>query len=460
LPESFDHDATGAQGRDVRGLAQRSVVRALRVRWTPLRGCKDWNAARARAKALLGPGRTSQSVAEAGHWATQGELLLAPLLHVAALCGLTLREVVAWAANPDQLEEPLGLLQEFDGAAAGAKEAHAHLRGVARQEAKHRSNVVSTVTTALHPYSGHVLEEAARATDADWDPEQFLSGLNTLFVIAPVDSEVDSPAPIVVGVLSELYGAVRKLSDASGGRLPHPTLWVLDEVANICPLPALPQWLAEAAGRGLTFVLGVQDYAQLSERWGRDGATAMWSNTNHQGGVSGDLQPRHAAPAGAARRPVLDPSGDHVDAGQGKPAGEAQANDDVDEPSAAAPVDGGRAVWDGGGELPGIPPGLAHALSPASEPCPPDPALRHLAQDALATGRGGTQARRQSSGGVDPTRGPPSSPLLRFSTTVSTGARRWVEGLAQQSVGRAFLSVGGAELPTVSTGRSLLLQEI
>ena len=101
---------------DVLGLLEgrRLPAAVHRVRWTPLRGCGDWSTARARAAALLGPARTTASVGEAGHWATQGERLLAPLLHAAAGCGLGLREVTSWVANPDQLEEVLGLLHELE----------------------------------------------------------------------------------------------------------------------------------------------------------------------------------------------------------------------------------------------------------------------------------------------------------------------------------------------------------
>lgn len=245
-----------------------------RVRWTPLRGCADWNTARDRAAAMTGAIRKAGTVTDADHWSTQGERVLAPLLHAAARCKLTLREVVLWTASAATLQEPLGLLDEL----GDAKEAHAQLRGVLSQDARPRDSILATVTTALHPYAGRILDEAAAATEGDWHPEAFLSGTNSLFVIAPVDGEADQPAPIVVGLLSELYSATRRLSDKGGGRLPNPSLWVLDEVANISPLPKLPQWLAESAGRGLTFLLGAQDYAQLAERWGKEGATAMWSN--------------------------------------------------------------------------------------------------------------------------------------------------------------------------------------
>ena len=260
---------------DGRGGVLPAAVHA--VRWTPLRGCADWATARDRAAALLAPARTTPTVSEARHWATQSERLLAPLLHAAAACGLSLREVTSWAAgSPAQLEEALGLLHDLEG--PGAREAHAQLRGVLHADARQRSTIVGTVTTALHPYAGHLLDEAAAAKESDWDPQAFLAGPNTLFVIAPADSEVDSLAPIVTGVLAELYGTVRRLSDARGGPLPHGTLWVLDEVATLCPLPGLPQWMAEAPGRGLSFLLGVHDLAHLAERWGSDGAAAICSS--------------------------------------------------------------------------------------------------------------------------------------------------------------------------------------
>ena len=40
-------------------------------------------------------------------------------------------------------------------------------RGIPHQETRHRSTVISTVTTALHPYAGHILDEAAAAKESD-----------------------------------------------------------------------------------------------------------------------------------------------------------------------------------------------------------------------------------------------------------------------------------------------------
>ncbi len=256
------------------------------IRWTPLRGCAGgggWDTARARSTALMGSLRGGKAgITDAHHWATQGERVLAPVLFAAAAKGLTMRVVKQWVASAEALRQPLAVLDDVGTTSASAREAADQLRGVLEQEPRSRASVIASVATALHPYAGRVLDEASAATDADWNPETFLSGRNTLFVIAPMDSEVDDPAPIVLGVMAEMYGAVRRLSDRNGGRLPCPTLWALDEVANICPIPRLPQWMAEAAGRGLSMILGAQDYAQLADRWGAEGAKAMWSNLSNK----------------------------------------------------------------------------------------------------------------------------------------------------------------------------------
>ena len=247
-----------------------------RVRWTPLRGCANWSTARARAAAMMGAGRKADTT-DASHWATQGEHVLAPVFHAAALQKVQMRQVMNWLATAESLRIPLSILREHE-----ASEAAAQLYGVISQDPRPRDSTISTVATAMHSYAGTVLEEASQATEDDWDPKTFINGANTLCIVAPLDSEIDDPAPIVVGVLAELYSAIRAQSDANGGRLTIPSLWILDEVAHISPLPRLPQWMAESAGRGLSMILGVQDMAQLEARWGRRDAATMWSNMSNK----------------------------------------------------------------------------------------------------------------------------------------------------------------------------------
>ncbi len=256
-----------------------------RVQWSPLRGCADWSTARARAAAMMGASRKAD-VTEAGHWATQGERVLAPVLHAAALSHESMSTVMGWIRSPEALRAPLDRLDDLECDAAADQ-----LRGVLEQEYRQRSSVISTVATSLHAYAGRILDAADAAVEWEWDPRAFLAGSNTLYVVAPLDSQVEDPSPIVVGVLAELYGVIRATSDANGGRLAVPARWILDEVANISPLPQLPQWLAECAGRGLTMMLCAQDVAQLEQRWGRAGAMTMWTNLRNKVAFPGIANP-------------------------------------------------------------------------------------------------------------------------------------------------------------------------
>ena len=49
-----------------------------------------------------------------------------------------------------------------------------------------------------------------------------------------------------------------------------PLLLMLDEAANIAPIPDLPAMLSEAGGQGLQVVVVLQDISQARRRWPRD----------------------------------------------------------------------------------------------------------------------------------------------------------------------------------------------
>jgi hypothetical protein len=68
----------------------------------------------------------------------------------------------------------------------------------------------------------------------------------------------------------------RLASESPMGRLDPPLLLLLDEVANIAPLPSLPSLLADGGGVGLPTVAVLQSLAQARSRWGIADAEAMW----------------------------------------------------------------------------------------------------------------------------------------------------------------------------------------
>jgi type IV secretion system protein VirD4 len=65
---------------------------------------------------------------------------------------------------------------------------------------------------------------------------------------------------------------------ATGKPLSPPLLVVLDEAANIAPLPDLDVIAATGAGHGVQLVTVLQDLAQAHDRWGRDRADTIVNN--------------------------------------------------------------------------------------------------------------------------------------------------------------------------------------
>jgi type IV secretion system protein VirD4 len=70
-----------------------------------------------------------------------------------------------------------------------------------------------------------------------------------------------------------------------GGRLDPPLLLLLDEAANIAPLPDLDVVASTGPGQGVQLLTVLQDLAQAYDRWGRDRADTILNN--HRGKLFG-----------------------------------------------------------------------------------------------------------------------------------------------------------------------------
>ena len=73
-------------------------------------------------------------------------------------------------------------------------------------------------------------------------------------------------APVVVAFLEQVRAATYRT--AAEGTLRLPVTLVLDEVANVAPLPDLPAMVSEGGGQGLLTLACLQDLSQARARWG------------------------------------------------------------------------------------------------------------------------------------------------------------------------------------------------
>lgn len=235
---------------------------------------------------MVGAARPGGAWGEAGHWSERSEALLAPLLHAAALQGSDMRLVLRWV-----------LRHEADQAAAtltgcGAEIAADVLAGIVATDGREQSGIWSTTAGVLAAYRSDTALDAAEAPN--FDPRSLHASNDTVYICAPARYQ-SIAAPIIVAFLEQVRagayesaarwafspaagaGAAEPRLEPAGAmtpaplpaRRPPPVVLVLDEVANIAPLPDLPAMVSEGGGQGVLTIACLQDLSQARQRWGR-----------------------------------------------------------------------------------------------------------------------------------------------------------------------------------------------
>lgn len=257
------------------------------VRWPISDGCEHPETARGRA-ATLGF-RATTGVENGSYWAERTISVLERLLHASALCGHDPAHLARWAGSAPAAREAVSILREAQGVAPGWAEA---LEGVIASDARHRDTVWSGVAEALKPLS---LPSVARL--ASYDPTQgfsideFLSGPNTLYVIGTARGAASLRTVMAALIDAIAEAGRRRAAGVMSGRMVPPLSFILDEVAKLCPFPALPELLADGGGSGIATTVIVQALAQLETGWSRAEAVEMWANASAKvilGGAADD----------------------------------------------------------------------------------------------------------------------------------------------------------------------------
>lgn len=236
------------------------------LRWSPLLGCADWDAALDRAWILTHSARPNPE-GDALHWTERAAALLAPLLHAAASGGHTMSKVLEWVHR----RETWDALDQLS-TNPGSHIAHDVLAGIAATDGRELSGIWSTADSVLAAYR---TSQAVQAADQpNFDPEAFAQSSDTVHLIVP-GARAGQYAPIVCALLDQ----IRAHTFAVTGH--RPMLWALDELANVAPLPTLPGIVADAGSQGLILLACLQDLSQARQRWGHqaDGFLTLFATT-------------------------------------------------------------------------------------------------------------------------------------------------------------------------------------
>lgn len=203
------------------------------------------------------------------YWSGAAAKTLACLFLAAAKGDKTLVDVYRWALD-SRNEEPAELL-----AAAGEELAHLELRSKLVLHDKQRDGIWDGLNNWLSPLADQRLARwAVPGPGSMIDPTEFVaSGNSTLYLLS---QEGPGSAGALIGALTQAI-LDEGIAQARHGRLDPALLLVLDEVANVCRLPRLPQMYSHLGSRGIAVMAFLQSYAQGEGVWGDKGMATLWS---------------------------------------------------------------------------------------------------------------------------------------------------------------------------------------
>jgi type IV secretion system protein VirD4 len=244
------------------------VVDAERARATPLRSATSWEGAVRVAHWLSSSARSGgREMHDANFWFANAEKLLGPLLFAAASSLQTMETVVRWLdEGPEAIEgEVLGIL-------ADAPPARRAFLATQNREERQRSSVYTTAETIVAAFADpRVAEETC---GADYTPEALLGGANTLYLVSP-EREQERLRTVFSTLIEELLALVDARAIAGSGPINPRLLLLLDECANVAPLPGLDGIASTAAGKGVQLLTVFQDLAQVQAQFGTRAPTIV-----------------------------------------------------------------------------------------------------------------------------------------------------------------------------------------
>jgi type IV secretion system protein VirD4 len=216
-------------------------------RWDIVAGCDDVREAMTRARAMvaarpLGAGRNSSFFEGAS------ETVLRCLLHAAAIDGKSMREVLGWARDFTD-DTPYEILRTHPGAAPGwVADLRKFCLGAAPETVSSTSMSLSLILKSLA--DDRVVDLVCPQPGEGLDVEAFVrDGIGTLYLVSEGGDGV-STAPLVTAFASAVVSCARRVSQTRpGGRLDPPLTFVLDEAANVAPLPDMPAMMSDGGGR-------------------------------------------------------------------------------------------------------------------------------------------------------------------------------------------------------------------
>lgn len=244
--------------------------------WSPLSYITDVTRADQVASLFTAAVRDADAKPDA-YFDPAGRTLVSALLLAGAKGGKTMADVFNWVRTPDD-REPEDLLLE-----AGEESSALDIESFRSKTAKQRDGIYGTAETMLSWLRNPQVQPwiTPGGGRVEFKPEEFVRSKDTLYLLS---KEGPGSARALTATLTvAVTQAAEELSIEQGGRLRRPLLCMLDEVANICRWPELPDLYSHYGSRGIILAAYLQSWSQGVRVFGRPGMKQLWDAANLRG---------------------------------------------------------------------------------------------------------------------------------------------------------------------------------
>ena len=123
---------------------------------------------------------------------------------------------------------------------------------------------------------------------SDFDMHDIGKKKTAVFMI--VQDEKKTLHPLATIFIKQCYETLIDVAQESGGHLPYRTNFILDEFANMPPLKDVTTMVTAARSRHIRFTFIIQNFAQLTQVYGKENAETIKGNCNIMYLISSELQ--------------------------------------------------------------------------------------------------------------------------------------------------------------------------
>jgi type IV secretion system protein VirD4 len=239
--------------------------------------------------------------------ATAAVIILRCYLHAAALHGRNMIDVVRWTRDPLD-PEPVALLRQAEAAGVAAHGWAAELEGLTRTDQEARTAMWATASQCLRfLHNREILEQFSPGPDEVFDVPSFVSGRNTLYLLAKDKGD----HPITPGMhilLQSIWARAMGVANQSPNRRLEPPLTVeINEADSIMPMATMPRFMYLTAKGSIATHVYVRSLSHMKHRFGEKPTRNLWDAAQYRvilgGGGNVDDLAELSRLVGDVRRP-------------------------------------------------------------------------------------------------------------------------------------------------------------